>query len=85
MIANGEKMKMKKPYAILVSPTDFLKNLSPTQFFWNFILPYKKGVGRVRKLMCFYLKICVILFYSFCVFLLELMFLKGFTAASHKT
>ena len=85
MTANGEKMKMKKPYAILVSPTDFLKNLSPTQFFWNFILPCKKGLGRGRKLMCFYLKIYVILFNSFCVFLLELMFLKVFTAAGHKT
>ena len=35
MVANSEKMKMKKSHrTISVSPTDFLKNFLP-EFFWK--------------------------------------------------
>ena len=72
MIANSEKMKMKKSHLILVSPTDFLKKFLPLPYFLETLSsPLKKGVGGGRKLMCFHLKIYVILFNSFCVFLLE--------------
>ena len=73
MIAHSKKMKMKKSHLILVSPTDFLKRFLPLSslFFGNFILTFKKGVGGSRKLICFHLKIYVILFNSSCVFLLE--------------
>ena len=37
MIANSEKMKVKKSYPILVS--------TPIQFFRNFILPWGVGGG----------------------------------------
>ena len=44
----------------------------PIQSFGNFFLPFKKkGVGGDRKLICFHLKIYVILFNSFCLFLSE--------------
>ena len=47
MIAKSEKMKMKKYHSILVSPKDFLKNISPsTHFFGNFILSFKKRSGK---------------------------------------
>ena len=72
MIANSEKMKTKKSHLILVSPTDFLTKFLPLpNFSETFSSPLKKGVGGDRKLMCFHLKIYVILFNSFCVFLLE--------------
>ena len=72
MIANSEKMKMKKSHLILVSPTDFLKKFLPLPYFLETLSsPLKKGVGGGRKLMCFHLKIYVILYNSFCVFLLE--------------
>ena len=72
MIANSEKMKMKKSHLILVSPTDFLKKFLPLPYFLETLSsPLKKGVGGGRKLMCFHLKIYVILFNSSCVFLLE--------------
>ena len=72
MIVNSEKKKMeKKSYTILVSPTDSLKNFTPTQLFPNFILRFKQGAGGGRKLMPFHLKIYVILFNSVYVFLLE--------------
>ena len=66
MIANSEKMKVKKSYPILVS--------TPIQFFRNFILPWGVGGGGGGgggELMCFHLKVYAILFNSFCVFLLE--------------
>ena len=96
MIANSEKMKMKKSHLILVSPTDFLKKFLPLPYFLETLSsPLKKGVGGGRKLMCFHLKIYVILFNSFCVFLLEhidvfLMFLllpaiKNKTIIQNKT
>ena len=72
MIVNSEKKKMeKKSYTIFVSPTDSLKNFTPTQLFPNFILRFKQGAGGGRKLMPFHLKIYVILFNSIYVFLLE--------------
>ena len=55
MIANSEKMKMKKsypPYELCISsplpfwfpPPKFLKIIPPTQFFENFIFPlHKRG------------------------------------------
>ena len=84
MIANSEKMKVKKSYPILVS--------TPIQFFRNFILPWGVGGG---ELMCFHLKVYAILFNSFCVFLLEhvnvfwifllLLAIKGTTIIQNKT
>ena len=71
VIANSIKIKMKKSYPILASPTDFIEKFPPTQSFQNFILPFKKGVGGGRKVMCFHIKISAILFNSFCVFFLE--------------
>ena len=72
MIANSEKMNMKKFYPILVSRTDFLKTFLPLpNLFEALSSPLKKGVGWGRKLMHFHLKIYIILFNSFCVFLLE--------------
>ena len=96
MIANSEKMKMKKSHLIFVSPTDFLTNfLLLPNFLETFSSPLKNGVEGYRKLMCFHLKIYVILFNSFCVFLLEhfdvfLMFLllpaiKSKTIMQNKT
>ena len=72
MVANSEKRKMKKSNLVLVSPTDFLKTFLPLLYFLETLSsPLKKGVGGDRKLMCFHLKIYVILFNTFCVFLLE--------------
>ena len=72
IIANSNKIKMKKSYPILALPQVLLKNSPPTpQSFRNFILPFKKEVGDGRKLMCFHLKTSAILFNSFCVFFLE--------------
>ena len=68
LIANNEKMKMKKFYPILVSRTDFLPL---PNLFEALSSPLKKGVGWGRKLMRFHLKIYIILCNSFCVFLLE--------------
>ena len=66
-------MKMKKSHLILVpSSTGFLKKFIPLRKFLETLSsPLKKGVGGDRKLMCFRLKIYVILFNSFCVFLSE--------------
>ena len=72
MIANSEKMKMKKFHPILVSPTDFLKKIFPLAYFIETLSStLKKWVGGGKKLMCFHLKVYVILFDSFCMFLLE--------------
>ena len=72
MIANSEKMKIKKSHLILVSPSNFLKQFLPLpNFLETLYSPLKKGVGEDGKLMFFHLKIYVILFNSFCVFLLE--------------
>ena len=74
IIANSENMKMKKLYLILFSPTDFLKKFLPLpNFLETLSYSLKKGMGGGRKLMCFHLKINVILFNSFCAlfFLLE--------------
>ena len=68
MIVNSEKMKMRKSHPILASATDFLKKFLPLPSFLETVSsPIKKGVGGGEKL-CFHLKICVILFNSFCVF-----------------
>ena len=79
---------MKKSiHLILVSPTDFAKKFLPLPNFSETLSsPLKKEKGGGRKLMCFYLKIYVILFKSFCVFLLEHIDVFGmfFTAAGHK-
>ena len=65
-------MKMKKFHHILVSRTDFLKKFLPLpNLFEALSSPLKKGVGWGRKLMRFHLKIYMILFNYFCVFLLE--------------
>ena len=65
-------MKMKKPHFILVSPTDFLKKFLPLLYFLETLSsPFKKAVGGGIKLICFHLKIYVILFNSSCVLLLE--------------
>ena len=96
MIANSGKMKMRKSHLILVSFTDFLRRSLPLpNLLETFSFPLKKGVGGDRKLMHFHLKIYVILFNSFCVFLLEhidvfLMFLllpaiKNKTIIQNKT
>ena len=72
LIANSGIMKMKKSNLILVSATDFfIKFLALPNFLESFSSPLKKGVGWDRKLMCFHLKIYVILFNSFSLFLLE--------------
>ena len=43
MIDNNEKMKMKKSYPILVSPTDVLKKFLPLPiFFQTLSSPLKK-------------------------------------------
>ena len=71
MIANSEKMKMKKSHLILVYPRDFLKQFLPLpKFLETLSSPLKKGVEGDRKLMFFHLKIYVILFNSFFVFFL---------------
>ena len=52
MIANSEKMKMKKFHLILGSPTDFPKKCFPLPYFLETLSsPLKKGVGGGRKLM----------------------------------
>ena len=73
MIANSEKMKMKKSHLILIFPTDFLTKFLPLpNFLETFSSPLEKGVGGGDgKPTWFHLKIYVILFNSFCVFLLE--------------
>ena len=71
MIANSEKMKMKRSYHILVSSTDFLKKFLARTNFFETLSSLKKGVGEGRKVMPFHLKVYVILFNSFCVFFLE--------------
>ena len=71
-IANSEKMKMKKSHPVIsVSPTDFLKKNSSRNILKTLSSPLKKVVGGGRKVMCFHLKIYVILLNSVCVFLLE--------------
>ena len=63
MIANSEKVKMKKTFPcydicissslpLLVFPADFLKNCSHYPVFW-IIPPSKEGVGGGRKLFVF--------------------------------
>ena len=39
MIANSEKMKMKKSYSFLVFLTNFIKNFSPYPIFWSLYPP----------------------------------------------
>ena len=66
------KWKWKNTISFWFLPQVFLKHFSPSQFFGNFILVFKKKwVGGGRKLMRFHIKVYVILFNSFCVFLLE--------------
>ena len=86
VIANSEKMKMKRFHPILVSPTDFFKKFLPLHNVLETLsAPLKKTVGGGRKLMCFHLKIYVILFNFFCVFLFEhIDFLECFIATGHK-
>ena len=62
---------MRDAHPILVFPREFIKKFLPlNNFFKTLCSSLKKGVEGGRKLMCFHLKICVILFNSFCVFLL---------------
>ena len=85
MIANSEKMKMKKSRPILVFPREFVKKfLLLPNFVETWCSSLKKGAEGGRKLMCFHLKIYLILFNSFCVFLLEHsdVFFNAFTATS---
>ena len=72
MIVSSEKMKMKKSHPILFSFTEFIKKIfSLHNFLETLSSLLKKEVREGRKRMYFYLKIYVILFNTFCVFLLE--------------
>ena len=72
MIVSSEKMKMKKSHPILFSFTEFIKkNFSLHKFLETLSSLFKKEVTEGRKVMYFHLKIYVILFNTFCVFLLE--------------